>query len=227
MSGRSSVRHAASIALVALLVHTSMACAGAEGLRRRKGPGYVGETASWLQVVEQHGGPGMWLVVRGYHTSDDFIALATNAPLSHAVVLDSDRGEVIEAVGDGVRVTALAKLLSESHRIQLIRPKGWTLERGVEAVQKARSQVGHGYDFLGIVGAPDRNRWYCSELVVWSMGVRVNKAGAWNVIHPKDLHRKGELLFDSRARDGLPDGLPDGVEAAPSSAATRYIIIGI
>jgi uncharacterized protein YycO len=152
----------------------------------------------------------MWLVVRGYHRGDDVVAVATNAPLSHAAILDLEQGEVIEAIGDGVRVTPLRALLQQSHRVQLVRPAGWTPDKGELAVQRARSQVGKGYDFLGVVGAPSRERWYCSELAAWSMGIPVDQLGAWHVLHPKDLHRKGALLFDSGARDGAPDH-EDGV----------------
>ncbi len=94
-----------------------------------------------------------------------------------------------------------------------------TLLRGTEAVRRARSQVGKGYDFLGIVGAPDKNRRYCSELAAWSMGVPVDKLGAWNVLHPKDLHSKGTLVFDSGSRDGVPDQVPTTASAPESAPA--------
>lgn len=212
-------RHSLLLLPLCCLVAGSLAgCAGAEALRRKEGPAYAAETHSWQHLVHRHGRNGDWLVVRGYHRGDDVVAVATNAPLSHAAILDHDTGEVIEAIGDGVRVTPLAKLLRESHRMQLIRPRGWTPERGAEAVRRARSQVGKGYDFLGVVGAPDRGRWYCSELAAWSMGVPVDKLGAWNVLHPKDLHTKGSLLFDSGARDGVPDQLSDSAASSTPSA---------
>ncbi|MCB9740871.1 MAG: hypothetical protein H6747_16515 [Deltaproteobacteria bacterium] len=222
----------ALLLLLALAVTTS-ACAGAEALRRKEGPAYRAETHSWHHLVQRHGRNGDWLVVRGYHRGDDVVAVATNAPLSHAVILDHDAGEIIEAVGDGVRVAPLGTLLRESHRVQLIRPEGWTRGRGAEAVRRARSQVGKGYDFLGIVGAPDKNRWYCSELAAWSMGVPVDKLGAWHVLHPKDLHRKGALLFDSGSRDGVPDQLPasspadvPGSDASSTPTATQSGTVG-
>lgn len=202
-----SLRQASWAPLLAIAASALLSgCAGAQALRRREGPRYAAETHSWVHEVMRLGGNGMWLVVRGYHTGDDVVAVATNAPLSHAAIFDHDAGEVIEAVGDGVRVVPLAKLLRESHRLQIVRPANWTEELGAEAVKRARSQVGRGYDFLGVVGAPDRTRWYCSELAAWSMGVPVDKLGAWHVIHPKDLHKQGVLLFDSQARDGRPDG---------------------
>ena len=209
-----------TLLLVTLAASLTSGCAGTDALRRREGPRYAAETHSLVHEVMRLGGNGMWLVVRGYHTGDDVVAVATNAPLSHAAILDQDTGEVIEAVGDGVRVVPLAKLLRESHRLQIVRPANWTEELGAEAVKRARSHVGRGYDFLGVVGAPDRSRLYCSELAAWSMGVPVDKLGAWHVIHPKDLHRQGVLLFDSQARDGRADGAGASQTARAPAAVT-------
>ncbi len=206
----------ASVALVA-----GVGCsAGTEGLVRKEGPEFELETRSWLSAIDRFGGDGMWLVMRTYHPGDDVIALATNSDLSHAAVVDLSRGEVIEAVGQGVVITSLAKLVGETHRVRLIRPAGWTAERGAEAVAKARSQVGHGYDFSGIVGMPDADRFYCSELAAWSMGIRTDVKGVERVLHPKHLHEMGgTILFDSGPRDGMPDGVPEPVEGAAESSA--------
>ncbi len=89
-------------------------------------------------------------------------------------------------------------------------------------MKRARSQVGRGYDFLGVLGAPDKQRWYCSELAAWSMGVAVDKRGPWRVLHPQDMHRMGALMFDSADRDGRVDTTPPiaGVDAAPPAAAS-------
>ncbi len=183
----------------------TLGCAGTAALKRKTGPAYEAETQSWIEAVRRLGGPGMWLVVRGYHRGDDVVAVASNSPLSHAAIIGAATGEVIEAVGEGVRSTTLSKLLHESHRVQIVKPRGWTPALGATAVTRARTQLGKGYDFLGVIGAPDKKRWYCSELAAWSMGVPVDKRGAWHVIHPKDLHKQGTLLFDSGARDGKPD----------------------
>jgi len=180
-------------------------CQGVRGCKRGVGPAYGDETASWSKAIDNLAGNGMWLVVRGYHLGDDVIAIATNSPLSHAVVLDRDRQEVIEAVGKGVIVTPLASLLRDSHRLQIIQPEGWTPERGAAAVARARSAVGEGYDFLGLVGAPSTHRFYCSELALWSMGFTVDRAGPHRVFQPRHLDRYGRLLFDSHERDSIAD----------------------
>ncbi|HTE56726.1 MAG TPA: YiiX/YebB-like N1pC/P60 family cysteine hydrolase [Kofleriaceae bacterium] len=180
-------------------------CRGLEGCDRRTGPEFENETASWLRAIRARAGSGMWLVVRGYHVGDDIIAIASNSPLSHACVLDLEREQVIEALGVGVVATPLAEFLRHSHRLLIIRPDGWTRAKGAEALEKARSVIGKGYDFLGIIGAPSDSRFYCSELALWSMGFEVDLMGPHHVFHPKNLGERGEVLFDSRARDGEPD----------------------
>jgi Permuted papain-like amidase enzyme, YaeF/YiiX, C92 family len=180
-------------------------CAGTRGCQRRRGAAYEAETASWLAAIRARGGNGMWLVSRGYHLGDDIIAIATNSPLSHASVLDHDGEQVIEAVGKGVVQSPLGPFLRESHRVLLVRPGGWTPEAGAKAVSRARGAVGKGYDFLGIVGVPSSNHFYCSELALWSMEVPVDRFGPQRVLHPRDLDHHGDILFDSRERDGDPD----------------------
>ncbi len=180
-------------------------CQGARGLQRRRGDAYADETASWLAVIRARGGNGMWLVSRGYHLGDDIIAIATNSPVSHASVLDRDGEEVIEAIGKGVVLNRLEPFLRESHRVMLLRPDGWTPERGAAAVARARGAIGKGYDFLGVVGAPSSNHFYCSELAAWSMGFAVDRPGPQRVLHPRHLDRHGQVLFDSGDRDGVPD----------------------
>lgn len=180
-------------------------CQGTRGCDRRTGPAYEQETASWVAAIRAMAGPGMWLVVRGYHLGDDIIAILSNSPLSHASVLDVERWQAIEAVGKGVVGTAVDRFLRGSHRLQIVEPRGWTAARGAAAVARARGAVGKGYDYLGIVGAPSTEHFYCSELALWSMGIAVDRPGPNHVIHPRHLDRYGRVLFDSRDRDGAPD----------------------
>lgn len=190
---------------VALFAGAFLTCQGARGIRRKTGPEYAEETASWLRAVRALAGDGMWLVVRGYHPGDDAIAMASNSPLSHACVLDIGRGEAIEAIAQGVVVTPLETFLRQSHRMQIIRPNGWTAETGAAALARARSAVGKKYDLFGIVGVPSSQRYYCSELCLWSFGIDVDKKGPQRVVHPRHMDRYGALLFDSRERDARPD----------------------
>jgi hypothetical protein len=180
-------------------------CQGARGCQRRRGAAYAAETASWLAAIRARGGDGMWLVSRGYHLGDDIIAMATNSPLSHACVVDHERERVIEALGKGVLEAPLEPFLRESHRVQLLRPHGWTKQRGAAGLARARTALGRGYDILGIVGAPSSNHFYCSELALWSMGFPVDRAGPHRVRHPRNLERHAAVLFDSGDRDGDQD----------------------
>ena len=189
--------------VAAVLLFTD--CAGFQGLKRYKGPKYEAETDSWLQVIQDRAGNGMWLITRGYHAGDDVVAIATAAPLSHAAVLDFDKLQVIEAVGKGVVETDLKKFLREAHRMVLIEPNEWTSENGRTATTRACSRIGEGYDFLGTVGLPNDQRWYCSELAIWASGVKVDRIGPKNVLHPKSMLKLGTVLFDSGQRDGQPD----------------------
>lgn len=191
--------------LLAVVLACGSGCAGAQALERLEGPEYEVETGAWIRVLGRLGGDGMWLVTRGYHRGDDVIALATNSPLSHASILDLGKGQVIEAVGKGVIVTDLRKFLREAHRLVLIRPRGWTPARGVEYLTRARGQVGKKYDYLGIVGAPQNTRWYCSELAAWAAKIRVDRHGPKHVLHPRNMSRYGKVLFDTGERDGVPD----------------------
>lgn len=190
---------------VLIAIACSGCCAGSQALERRMGPEYEPETQSWLAQVRKRGGDGMWLVTRGYHTGDDLVAVATNSPLSHTSVLDAHNMRVVEAIGEGVVVTELPQFLRETHRMLLIKPDGWTPRTGAKALEMAYTKVGDKYDFLGAVGLPNDKLWYCSELAAWSMGMPTGNFGAHNVLHPKDMHRYGEVLFDTGQRDGMPD----------------------
>lgn len=66
---------------------------------------------------------GDWLVIRGYHKTDNLVAGATGIPLSHVGVFDADSMMVIEAEGIGVHATPLPKFIDKSDRVILIRPR--------------------------------------------------------------------------------------------------------
>ena len=95
---------------------------------------------------------------------------------------------------------AIFILIANAHRVILIRPKGWTPQSGKAAVLKAREKVGVPYDFLGALGSPSKERFYCSELAAWSMGLTVDQWGANRVFLPGEMHRLGVTLFDSGDR---------------------------
>lgn len=147
----------------------------------------------------------MWIISRGYHRGDDFIAVTTNTKYSHAVLLDYDKMTVLEAIAKGVVETPLDKYLRESHRFLLVKPKHWTPEKGAAAVAKGRTAIGAGYDIGGILGLPSKKRFYCSEFVAWSWGMPMDKKGITKIIHPKHLRELGLTMLNSKKRDSIAD----------------------
>src|SRR6185295_256178 len=71
--------------------------------------------AQVLGEVRRLGRNGDWLVIRGYHATDNMVSVATNTPWSHAAVLDKDHDQVVEAEGKGVHTTPLAEFVAKSH----------------------------------------------------------------------------------------------------------------
>jgi len=165
------------------------------------GTAAVRETERWLGIIRKQAQHGYWLVVRGTHPGDQVVAAATAARLTHAALLDAERDEVIEAVGRGVSVGPLRELIAQAVRIQIIRPRGYSTEKGRSAVAHARKRVGAGYDWFGTVGLQSDRSYYCTELCVDAYGAR---AAGWmpsGVLHPERMAQYGDLLFDSGMRD--------------------------
>lgn len=155
--------------------------------------------AEALQALIRLGQPGDWLVIRGYHATDNLVSALTQDPFSHVAVLDPARGQVIEAEGKGLHVTPLAEFVTKAHRVVLLRPL-WatTPERQQAAVAKARELVGRPYDFTGLIGLNSPDRYYCSELAVAVYAPYPSRRDHLPaVIPPADLIRWGTILWDS------------------------------
>ena len=157
-------------------------------------------SALMLDAVKRLGQPGDWLVVRGVHATDDLVSAVTDAPFSHAAVLDPERGQVIEAEGKGLHTTPLAAFMAKSQRLLLVRPM-WAVDAAAqaEAVAKARGLVGSKYDFTGLVGLNVPDRYYCSELAVAAYGPRVDRRRDHlpPVVPPDQLPYWGTVIWDS------------------------------
>ena len=153
-----------------------------------------------LDAVERYGQPGDWLVVRGVHATDDFVSAVTDAPFSHAAVLDPERGQAIEAEGKGLHTTPLAAFMAKCQRVMLVRPM-WAVDAEAQrqAVARARGLVGAKYDFTGLVGLNVPGRYYCSELAVAAYGDRVDRRRDHipPVIPPDQLPYWGTVVWDS------------------------------
>jgi hypothetical protein len=159
--------------------------------------------AEALEALRRLGRDGDWLVIRGRRGTDNLVSLVTNAPFSHAAVLDLGQGQVIEADARGVHATPLPAFLKKAHRLLLVRPVWSREDRPAQAVAKARALVGRPYDFSGLVGLDVPSSYYCSELAVavYRPWVRASDHVP-PVIPPDQLHYWGRILFDS----GNPDG---------------------
>jgi protein tyrosine phosphatase (PTP) superfamily phosphohydrolase (DUF442 family) len=170
-------------------------------VRPPSGPAAEAQTDAWVKTVRDKGDQGGWLVVRGTHVGDQTVAALTMGTLSHAVVLDKEKEEVIEALATGVKVTPLRALLAQAHRLQIVRPQGWTTDLGKAAVARARGHVGRKYDWLGLVGVKNDARFYCTELAVDAYDGRKQGWKVHPIIFPADMAKLGALVFDSGPRD--------------------------
>lgn len=155
--------------------------------------------AATVDALHALGRSGDWVVRRGYHGTDHAIAALTNAPFSHAALLDLDQDQVIEADGQGgVHLTPLKDFALASHRVWLLRPAWSTPERGLKAVVAARLWVGRKYDFTGLTGLNNPNRLYCSELCIQAYRPWIPKRTPIPpVIPPGTLHDWATVLWDS------------------------------
>lgn len=158
--------------------------------------------ARMLEAVTRLGQPGDWLVIRGYHATDNLVSTLTNAPFSHAAVLDPERSQVIEAEGVGLHTTPMAGFVKKAQRLMLVRPQWATsVARQHAAVEMARRVVGRPYDFSGLIGISVPDRYYCSELAVAAYAPHVSRSRDHlpPVVPPDQLHYWGTVIWDSGA----------------------------
>lgn len=154
--------------------------------------------AEMLAEIRRVGRSGDWLVIRGYHVTDNLVSVATNTPWTHAAVLDLDNDQVIEAESQGVHTSSLPHFVAGSHRLQIVRPS-WANEKSSrQAVVKARALVGKRYDFLGLAGVDIPERFYCSELAVAVYRPHIPATERFpRPVTPSQLHYWGRILYDS------------------------------
>lgn len=147
---------------------------------------------------------GDWLVIRGYHATDNLVTNATGIPISHVGVFNRDSLKIIEAEGQGVHLSELDDFIDKSYRLIIIRPRWRTEANAITAWNKAEKLVGSNYDFLGTIGFNYPNNYYCSELAVsiyseWYSGKEKFPA----VVKPGELYLWGSVLYDSLPRDEI------------------------
>ena len=143
---------------------------------------------------------GDWLVIRGVGRADNLVASATNMPLSHAAIYDSEFNQIIEADGDGVHSTPLETFVGKAQRILVIRPIWSSPENSAGAVALARSWQGAGYNFTGLVGLDMPKRYYCTQvaLLAYRPVMDDQKPNPIpKVIAPGQMYHWGRILFDT------------------------------
>ena len=177
-------------------------------------------TAMWAREIQQVAGDGDWVLTRSYYAIADAISLAIpGEDLSHASIYDAQRGSIIEAVGEGVREIPLAALIERNHYVIVVRPGGMTAAERRDSVERARSQLGVGFDEGGLIGMNDPDTFYCSELVYWAAQTEARTGDRHTVVAPSDLMRYGEVIYWSGNRTD-PQVMELAVQA-PRRAATR------
>ena len=147
---------------------------------------------------------GDWLVIRGYHATDNLVSNTTGIPISHVALFNLGSFQVIEAEGKGVHATELKEFVDKSYRLLVIRPRWRTEENAERAWENALRLVGKNYDYLGTIGFNYPNKYYCSELAItvykeWFSG----KEKFPNIIKPGELYLYGTVLYDSLPRDEI------------------------
>jgi len=142
---------------------------------------------------------GDWLVIRGLTGPDQVVATATNMPFSHAAIYDRARKSVIEADGSGVHLTSLDDFLAKAQRLMIIRPYWATPETAEQAVARAESLLGRGYNYSGLIGLGSPGRYYCTQLAVHVYEPFMDKKPnpIPRVIAPGQMHHWGRIIYDS------------------------------
>ncbi|MBA3541644.1 MAG: hypothetical protein H0T79_18665 [Deltaproteobacteria bacterium] len=172
-------------------------------------------TAMWSTEVSQVARDGDWILTRSYYALADAITLTTPGEnLSHASILDAQRGTIIEAVGAGVREIPLSELVARNHYVIVVRPSRMTADDQRAALARARTRVGAPYDAAGMFGVDHEDAFYCSELVYWASQTEARSGSHETVVTPADLMKYGEVIYWSGARTD-----PQVMELASARAA--------
>lgn len=193
-----------SLAAIVLVASASAAgCANRSLMIKRPANATLDQsvTKRWAQVVRSQAEHGDWLLSRSYSLVGDVIVKVTSGEsFSHAAIYDAERDAVIEAISGGIRYVPLEKFLTRNDHVMLVRPRGLTAALRSRAVLRARSKIGVGYDYRGLFGVEDPERFYCSELVLWSIDPRSRGQSVPLVISPADLLKYSRTIWFSGTR---------------------------
>lgn len=162
----------------------------------------VAVTAMWADEVHNVARDGDWILTRSYYLVGDAIALVTpGEDLSHASIYSAKSDTVIEAVSEGIREIPLKQLIQRNHYVIVVRPANMTEAERSDAVVRARSKVGGGFDVTGMFGINHEDEFYCSELVYWASQTAARSGVRERIITPPDLMKYGEVIYWSGKRD--------------------------
>ena len=174
-------------------------------------------TALWSDEVHRVARDGDWILTRSYYAASDVIVAATpGEDLSHASIYDATHDTIIESIADGVREIPLSQLVGRNHYVIVVRPSGMTAADEAQALARARSQIGAGYDVGGMFGIDTPEKFYCSELVYWASQTEARSGRHERVVTPADLMQYGEVIYWSGKRTD-----PQVLELATSRQASR------
>jgi hypothetical protein len=130
---------------------------------------------------------------------------------SHGAIYAGDAW-VLEAVGDGVRLTDLVTFMTTKDYVAICAPRFATEEQQGFAAAWARQQLGRPYDYAFSSG---NKAFYCFELTYAAYQAATGNASPWTLrptlgvdtVVGDDLERakdKWEFVFDSRRKEVIP-----------------------
>jgi hypothetical protein len=158
-------------------------------------------TQMWAREIRRSAQPGDWLLSRSYSAVGDAIVMATTGEeLSHASMIDPDRGTVIEAVMPAVVEVPLDEFLRRNRYVMVVRPSHLDEAGRRDALDRARGAVGAPFDIGGLVGASAEGAFYCTELVYWASGLG-DRDGDRAMLMPGALLGYGPVVYFSGRRD--------------------------
>ena len=188
---------------IALLPVIAVGC-GLPSIYAKKPPASVEDDAvvrAWVEEIREQGEAGDWLLTRNYAFAGDVIAgVSLGESLSHAALYDKDRDMVIEATSPRVQAVPLENFVRRYRRVILARPNWLGAEEQNRSVDRARALVGRPYDWSGLVGIDDDDKYYCSEFVIDVTNVdgTVRKP---LLVTPAALLAVTHVIFDGGIRD--------------------------
>jgi uncharacterized protein YycO len=158
-------------------------------------------TQLWLSEIESQAQDGDIILRRGYAVLSDLIVWVTPGDeLTHAAIYSAKTHTVIEAVKPRVHEQSLEDYVRGAHRVVIVRPAGMSARQRAQAVERARSAIGTGFDYEGFLGFDDPDRFYCSELVVWAIQAEERGLHVDQLVIPGQLAQYGRTVFDSGER---------------------------